>query len=257
MFFLPTKVFPVFSWRMTPNSPELDGILIVDKPTGMTSHDVVNQLRRLLHMKRIGHAGTLDPMATGVLVILLGKATKLSQYLMSRDKEYEGTLRLGQITDTQDADGNILVTTPVPATLTADTLTAAMNEMQGDQYQTPPMFSAKKIQGVPLYKLARKGETVEREPRFIHVEQFVLLGYSPPDATFRVKCSKGTYVRTLAHDLGRTLGPGAHLTALRRTAAGEMNIAQAATLPELEKMPLPEIRTRLIPTWKAAPSHAV
>ncbi|MDR2429974.1 MAG: tRNA pseudouridine(55) synthase TruB [Puniceicoccales bacterium] len=242
---------------MTPNPPELDGILVVDKPSGITSHDVVNQLRRLLRMKRIGHAGTLDPMATGVLVILLGKATKLSQYLMSHDKEYEGTLRLGQTTDTQDADGEILVTIPVPATLTADALTAAMDKMQGDQYQTPPMFSAKKIQGVPLYKLARKGETVEREPRFIHIGQFTLLGYTPPDATFRVKCSKGTYVRTLAHDLGHTLGPGAHLTALRRTASGEIRIGQATTLPELEKMALPEIRARLVPMWKAAPSHAV
>lgn len=239
---------------MTPNSPELDGILIVDKPRGCTSHDVVGRLRHLLRMKRIGHAGTLDPMATGVLVLLLGKATKASQYLMSRDKEYEGTLRLGQVTDSQDADGEILETTPVPPTLTADVIAGAMRKMEGDQYQIPPMFSAKKIQGVPLYKLARQGQEVPREPRFIHVEKFSLLHYTAPDASFRVACSKGTYVRTLAHDLGRALGPGAHLIALRRTASGEQRIAQAVTLPDLEKMTLPEIRARILPVWQVVPS---
>ncbi|MDR2863555.1 MAG: tRNA pseudouridine(55) synthase TruB [Puniceicoccales bacterium] len=242
---------------MISNSPELDGILIVDKPGGWTSHDVVGRLRSLLQMRRIGHAGTLDPMATGVLVILLGKATKASQYLMSRDKEYEGTLRLGQVTDSQDADGSIMETNPVPAELDAGTLTAAMRKMEGDQYQTPPMFSAKKIQGVPLYKLARKGQEVDREPRFIHVEKFALLGYTAPDAAFRVACSKGTYVRTLAHDLGRTLGPGAHLVALRRTASGDHRIEQAVTLDALEKMSASEVRAHVIPVWQAVPSHAL
>ncbi|MDR2981326.1 MAG: tRNA pseudouridine(55) synthase TruB [Puniceicoccales bacterium] len=242
---------------MTPSSPELEGVLVVDKPQGCTSHDVVDRLRRVLKMKRIGHAGTLDPMATGVLVILVGKATKASQYLMSRDKSYDGTLRLGQVTDSQDADGEIIETNPVPESITADIIAEAMRKMQGDQYQTPPMFSAKKINGVPLYKMARKGEEVAREPRFIHIEKFDLLNYTAPDALFRVSCSKGTYVRTLAHDLGRTLGPGSHLIALRRIASGEQTIEQSTTLSDLETMPVAEIRNRLIPVWKAVPSHVL
>ncbi|MDR3228466.1 MAG: tRNA pseudouridine(55) synthase TruB [Puniceicoccales bacterium] len=239
---------------MIPNTPEPEGILIVDKPTGWTSHDVVGKIRSIFHTKRVGHAGTLDPMATGVLVILVGKATKASQYLMSRDKEYEGTMRFGQVTNTQDADGEIMENNPVPDTLDSATVAAAMLKMEGDQYQTPPMFSAKKLQGVPLYKLARKGEEVPREPRFIHIEKFALLGYEAPDASFRVSCSKGTYVRTIAHDLGRTLGPGAHLTALRRTASGDHRITQAATISELEKLPTAELRKKLIPLWQAVPS---
>jgi tRNA pseudouridine55 synthase len=242
---------------MLSNLPELDGVLLVDKPGEWTSHDVVARLRNILQTRHVGHAGTLDPMATGVLVILVGKATKASQYLMSRDKEYEGTLRLGQVTNTQDADGDIMETAPVPDTLTADDVAAAMRKMEGDQYQTPPMFSAKKIQGVPLYKLARKGEDVPREPRFIHVGKFEQLSYNAPDASFRVTCSKGTYVRTLAYDLGRALGPGAHLTALRRTASGDFRIEQTVTLAALEKMTRSEIEAQLIPVHKAVPSHAL
>ena len=242
---------------MLSNLPELDGVLLVDKPGEWTSHDVVARLRSIIQTRRIGHAGTLDPMATGVLVILVGKATKASQYLMSRDKEYEGTLRLGQVTNTQDADGDIMETAAVPETLTAEVIAGAMHSMEGDQYQTPPMFSAKKIQGVPLYKLARKGEDVPREPRFIHVGKFDLFGYTAPDASFRVLCSKGTYVRTLAHDLGRTLGPGAHLTALRRTASGDFRIERAVPLEALEKMSRSEIEAHLIPVHEAVPSHAL
>ncbi|MDR1497982.1 MAG: tRNA pseudouridine(55) synthase TruB [Puniceicoccales bacterium] len=239
------------------NSPEPDGVLIVDKPAEWTSHDVVARMRTLLRMRRIGHAGTLDPMATGVLVILVGKATKASQYLMSRDKEYEGIMRLGQVTNTQDADGEIMESTPVPASIDAAALTAAMSKMIGDQYQTPPMFSAKKVDGVPLYKLARKGEEIPREPRFIRVSEFSLVNYEAPDASFRVACSKGTYVRTLAHDLGRTLGVGAHLTRLRRVASGGQRIEQSLTLDVLGKMSLTEIRARLIPVWQVVPSHAL
>jgi tRNA pseudouridine55 synthase len=242
---------------MLSNSLEPDGVLIVDKPSGWTSHDVVARLRTLLRTRRIGHAGTLDPMATGILVILVGKATKASQYLMSRDKTYEGTLRLGQVTNTQDADGEIMETMSVPDSLDAAALAAAMSKMLGDQYQTPPMFSAKKVDGVPLYKLARKGEEIPREPRFIHVGEFSLLGYEAPDAHFRVACSKGTYVRALAHDLGRTLGVGAHLTRLRRVASGEHKIEQSLPLDVLEKMSPTEICSRLIPLWQAVPSHAL
>jgi tRNA pseudouridine55 synthase len=239
------------------NTQEPDGVLIVDKPAGWTSHDVVGKVRGIFHTKRVGHAGTLDPLATGVLVLLIGKATKASQYLMSRDKTYEGVLRLGQVTNTQDSEGEIMENNPVPADLDAAAIAAAMRKMEGDQYQMPPMFSAKKLGGVPLYKLARKGKEVEREPRFIHVEKFELLSYAAPDAAFRVSCSKGTYVRTLANDLGRALGPGAHLTALRRTVAGEHTVEQASTLEELAALPADELVKRLIPLWRAVPSHVL
>jgi tRNA pseudouridine55 synthase len=237
------------------NLPELNGVLLVDKPKGWTSHDVVAKLRNLLQTRSAGHAGTLDPMATGLLVILLGKATKASQILMSHDKEYEGVMRLGQVTNTQDADGDIVETAPVPPAIDADAIAAALRRMEGDQYQTPPMFSAKKIQGVPLYKLARKGEDVPREPRFIHVARFELLSYSAPDAAFRVECSKGTYVRTLANDAGRAIGPGAHLVALRRTKSGDFNVADALGLDAIAAMPRGDVAARLIPTWKAVPGR--
>src|ERR1051325_4529002 len=146
---------------------EIEGILLVDKPSDHTSHDVIARLRGKLKMKRVGHAGTLDPMATGLLIVLVGKATRVSQYLISLDKEYEGTIELGKVTDTQDADGEVMETRPVPSTLTEAQVRTALQSFLGDQYQTPPMFSAIKIDGVPLYKSARKGEGGEREPRFI------------------------------------------------------------------------------------------
>jgi tRNA pseudouridine55 synthase len=235
---------------------ELEGVLLVDKPTDHTSHDVVARLRRKLQMKRIGHAGTLDPMATGLLIMLIGKATKISQYLISLDKEYEGTVELGKVTDSQDAQGQVMETKPVPA-LTEAELRAAMQGFLGDQYQTPPMYSAIKIDGVPLYKSARKGEEVEREPRFIRVSNFELTRFGLPAFDFRLRCSKGTYVRTIAHDLGQRLGCGAHLAALRRTATDRFHVAQALTLDEIEKLSLPEIDRRLIPVREAAPSVAL
>src|SRR5690606_18427831 len=153
----------------------------------------------------IGHAGTLDPMATGLLVILIGKATKASQYLVSLDKIYSGTIELGKTTNSQDADGEVVATAPVPD-LSREELEKQMQSFLGDQYQTPPMHSAIKVKGVPLYKLAHKGQSVEREPRFIHVHKFELTGFEPPFVHFRLHCSKGTYVRTLAHDLGNRIG---------------------------------------------------
>ena len=234
---------------------ELEGVLLVDKPTGFTSHDVVARLRRKLAMKRIGHAGTLDPMATGLLIILVGKATRISQYLTNLDKEYEGTIELGKITNSQDADGEVMETRPVPALTEAEVRTV-MQTYLGDQYQTPPMFSAIKVDGVPLYKRARKGEEVEREPRFIRVAAFDLLGLTPPTLTFDLHCTKGTYVRTIAHDLGQKLGCGAHLSALRRTGSGKFKIAQCLPLDEIERLSLPEIEKRLIPVYEAAPSVA-
>jgi tRNA pseudouridine55 synthase len=234
---------------------EMEGVLLVDKPKGLTSHDVVYHLRRKLQMKKIGHAGTLDPMATGVLVMLIGKATRISQYLMSVDKVYEGEATLGVVTDSQDAEGEIMETRPVPE-LTEAGVREVMKGFLGDQYQTPPMHSAIKIGGVPLYKLARKGEEVEREPRFIRISRFDLLTFALPKLTFDLHCTKGTYVRTVAADLGNKLGSGAHLSALRRTASGKFTIAQCLPLEQIEALSLPEIEKRLIPVYEAAPSVA-
>ena len=235
---------------------ELEGVLLVDKPTEHTSHDVVARLRRKLNMRKIGHAGTLDPMATGLLIMLIGKATRISQYLISLDKEYEGTIQLGQTTDSQDADGEILETRPVPPLKEAEAK-ALMQSFLGDQYQMPPMYSAIKIDGVPLYKSARKGEEIVREPRFIRVMSFDLTRFAPPQLDFRLRSSKGTYVRTIAHDLGQKLGCGAHLSALRRTATDRFNISQALTLDAIEALSIPEIEKRLIPVHAAAPSVAL
>ena len=232
---------------------ELEGVLLVDKPTGFTSHDVVARLRRKLAMKRIGHAGTLDPMATGLLIMLIGKATRISQYLTNLDKEYEGTIELGKITNSQDADGEVMETRPVPA-LTEAEVRAAMQTFLGDQYQTPPMFSAIKVGGVPLYKLARKGEEIVREPRFIRVSAYELTRFALPHLDFRMRCSKGTYVRTLAHDLGQKLGCGAHLTTLRRSASGKFDVADALPLDQIEQLPVTEIEKRLLPVYDVVPS---
>jgi len=239
-----------------PDLNELDGVLLIDKPSGMTSHDVVDRLRRVLRMKRIGHAGTLDPMATGLLIMLVGKATKLSQYLMSLDKEYEGTITLGTTTTTHDAEGETVTTRPVPE-LSESQVREVMAGFIGDQYQTPPMFSAKKQDGVPLYKLARKGKEVEREPRFIRISSFELTRFAPPSFEVRLRCSKGTYVRTIAHDLGEKIGCGGHLSALRRTATDRFHIQQAITLAEVEKLDVQAIRQRLLSAYEAAPGHVL
>ena len=241
---------------MQGNQRELDGVLLVDKPGEHTSHDVVARLRGKLRMRKVGHAGTLDPMATGLLIILLGRATRVSQFLISLDKEYEGTVELGKVTDSQDADGQVMETRPVPA-LTREEVAAAMQGFLGDQYQTPPMFSAIKIGGVPLYKRARNGEEVEREPRFIRVMSWEMTGFASPHVDFRLKCTKGTYVRTLAHDLGNKLGCGAHLSALRRTATDRFNVAQALTMDQIEALSLPDIEKRLIPVGQAVPVVAL
>ncbi len=235
---------------------EIEGVLLVDKPKGLTSHDVVYRLRRKLQMKKIGHAGTLDPMATGVLVMLIGKATRISQYLMSVDKVYEGEATLGVVTDSQDAEGEVMETRPVPE-LTEAAVRELMKTFLGDQYQTPPMHSAIKIGGVPLYKMARKGEGVEREPRFIRIASFDLLTFTPPKLTFRLACTKGTYVRTVANDLGQKLGCGAHLSELRRTGSGKFTIEQCLPLGQIETLSLPEIEKRLIPVYEAAPRVAL
>jgi len=234
----------------------LEGILLIDKPKGCTSHDVVDRVRRKLMMKRIGHAGTLDPLATGLLIMLVGKATKASNYLMSLGKRYEGTLLLGQSTDSHDCDGAVIETRPVPTDLTVEKIEIAMEPFLGDQYQTPPMFSAKKINGVPLYKLARQGKTVKRDPRLIHISLFKLLGFEDGKIAFDLACSKGTYVRSIVHDLGENLGCGGHLIELRRTETQHFHIKDAATLEDFEAMGMGEIQNALIPLYKAVPVHA-
>lgn len=239
---------------LRPKEPE--GVLLVDKPAGITSHDVVYRLRRKFQIQRVGHAGTLDPMATGLLIMLIGKATKISQYLISVDKVYEGEVTLGVTTNSQDAEGDVMETRPVPE-LTEAQVKAAMQTFLGDQYQQPPMFSAVKIGGVPLYKMARKGEEVEREPRFIRVSEFTLLSFASPKLTFRLACTKGTYVRTVANDLGAKLGCGGHLSALRRTGSGKFTIAQCLPLAEIEALSVADLEKRLIPVYEAAPSVAL
>lgn len=197
----------------------INGVLLVDKGQDMTSHDVVAVARRCLKTKKIGHCGTLDPMATGMLILVIGTATKIQDLLMSEEKEYLGTMKLGQTTNTQDAEGEVLATRDVPD-FSREQIVEAFESMKGDLYQTPPMVSAVKINGVPLYKMARKGQEVAREPRLVRVHSYELTRVEPPEVDFRVVCSKGFYVRTYAHDLGEKLGCGAHLSALRRTRSG-------------------------------------
>ena len=228
----------------------LDGLLLVDKPSGPTSHDVVAQIRRRFRIPKVGHGGTLDPMATGLLVILLGKGTKISDRVMGHDKTYEATLRLGIETDSQDADGQVVAEKDAAA-ITAEQVAAQMKARLGDQMQMPPMVSAIKIKGVPLYKLARKGETVERPPKLIHVYRFELLDFAPPDVRFVVECTKGTYVRTLAHDVGQSLGVGAHLVQLRRTKIGQLDVARAFALDDL--LAAPTLDGKIIPLAAALP----
>src|SRR3954469_20048416 len=196
-----------------------DGAVLIDKPAGPTSHDVVDAIRRKFAIKKVGHCGTLDPNATGLLIIVLGRGTKLSEKLMGDDKVYEGTMKFGATTNSYDADGEILETKPVPP-LALDRLNELAAEFIGDQMQMPPMVSAIKKDGVPLYKLARKGIEVEREPRLIHIYKFRFTEYKEPIGAFRVACTKGTYVRSLIHDLGQKIGCGGHLHSLRRLSSG-------------------------------------
>ena len=232
------------------------GILLVDKPQGITSHDVVAKMRRVFRIKKIGHAGTLDPMATGLLLILVGKATKASQYLMSLDKEYTGTIKLGEVTDSQDADGETVMTKPVPE-LTEKDVVKVMQTFLGDQYQTPPMYSAKKINGQKLYKLAREGKVVPREPRVIHISRYEITKFSLPDISFIVRSSKGAYIRTLAHDLGDRLDCGGHLSSLRRTAVGQFRVEESNTVEAIQEMAFTELQRKLISIMDVVPSHAL
>jgi len=225
-------------WQRLPDrwhGGSVDRVLVVDKPRGITSHDVVSRLRRSTGERRIGHGGTLDPAATGVLVVLVGKATRLMQFIVETDKEYVGRISLGVVTDTHDSEGSVISTAPVDG-ITRSAIEEAMGAFVGDVDQIPPMTSAIKRGGRPLYELARKGVVVEREPRRITIRRFELLDYDAPEAEFVLECSKGTYVRKLAHDVGQTLSVGAHLAALTRTRVGRFRLEDAATLPEIERL---------------------
>lgn len=229
----------------------MDGILIIDKPEGWTSHDVVARARRLLREKRIGHTGTLDPFATGVLVLLLGRATRLAQFLSGAEKEYEATIRLGHDTDTGDLTGARReaadTATKTCAAVTREELESALASLRGEIEQVPPMYSAKKIKGKKLYELARRGEEIEREAVRVRVSEFESVAFEDGsfikpngegtcDVRARVVCSAGTYVRSLAESVGEYLGTGAHLATLRRTRAGEFPIERAASLETLQEV---------------------
>jgi tRNA pseudouridine55 synthase len=229
----------------------LDGAILIDKPAGPTSHDVVDAIRRKFGIKKVGHCGTLDPNATGLLIIVLGRGTKLSEKLMGGDKVYEGVIKFGEATDSYDADGEITETKPVPP-LELHQLNEAATTFVGDLMQTPPMFSAIKKAGVPLYKLARKGIEVEREPRLVHIYSFRFTDYREPLGQFRIACTKGTYVRSIAHELGQKIGCGAHLSALRRTASGKFDVAESMRLAEVLKLTRAELEKKVIPFLKLA-----
>ncbi len=237
---------------MTPQPfTALDGALLIDKPAGPTSHDIVDAVRRRFGIRKAGHAGTLDPNATGLLILLLGRATRLSEKLMGDDKLYSGQIKFGESTDSYDAAGEPIASLPVPPLTLADLNTVA-DTFLGDQLQTPPMVSAVKKDGVPLYKLARKGLVVERAPRLVHIYSFRFSAYAEPFADFRIACTKGTYVRSIAHEVGGKLGCGAHLATLRREAAGRHEVSAATPFDEVLKLAPAELEQRIIPCLKLA-----
>jgi tRNA pseudouridine55 synthase len=231
---------------LTSHSPLLQGVLLVDKPAGPTSHDIVDAVRRHFRIDKVGHGGTLDPQATGLLILLLGKATRISNMFLGSDKVYEGTFRLGIATDSQDAQGKVISEADCSGVTRAD-VEKAISTMKGDLMQTPPMVSAIKVNGVPLYKSARKGKVVERAPRLIHVYEFRITAFNPPDVSFFMRCSKGTYVRTLCADAGTALSCGAHLISLRRLQSGDLSITGAKQLAEILSMTPDELARHVIP----------
>ncbi|MBI3301366.1 MAG: tRNA pseudouridine(55) synthase TruB [Deltaproteobacteria bacterium] len=212
--------------------PRLNGVLLVDKPEGLTSAEVVRRVKKDLAMEKIGHLGTLDPFASGLLPLCVGTGTKIAQFLMVETKAYTGTVRLGVETDTLDATGTVTRTAPVPP-CGPEVLRDLERRFSGEYWQTPPMYSALKRNGVPLYKLARRGVVVEREPRKVLIDALTLAPAGDNTLHFSLSCSKGTYVRSLAADLGTALGCGAHLSALRRTAFGSFAVSEAVPLPLL------------------------
>ncbi len=233
---------------MNPNPIDANGpsgVLLIDKAPDMTSHDVVAIARRALNTKKIGHCGTLDPMATGLLMLVIGRATKIQDLLMSEDKEYVGTLTLGAVTSTQDRQGEVLESKPVPAFSEAE-IRATFDAFTGEFEQLPPMVSAIKKDGVPLYKLARKGQTIERDLRPVRVTGYQVTRIELPEVDFIVNCSKGFYVRTYAHDIGEKLGCGGHLSALRRTRSGKFTLDRAVTIAELKTAPREDLLKAMV-----------
>lgn len=221
------------------------GVLVVDKDPGMTSHDLVAITRRQLKFKKIGHCGTLDPMATGVMMLVINKATKLQDKLMCEDKVYEGSLKLGVTTGSQDKESDVVEEKEVPP-FTDEQIDLAFNEFVGDFEQIPPMVSAIKQNGVPLYKLARKGIEVERKPRAVTVMDYAIHRTELPEVDFTVNCTKGFYVRTYAHDIGQHLGCGAHLIALRRTRSGHFDLSRAIKTEDLKVATREQIIEKMI-----------
>lgn len=213
----------------------MNGVIVIDKPQGVTSFDIVRQVRRLCKTRRVGHAGTLDPLATGVLPVAVGWATRLVEYMMEGEKTYQATLKLGAVTDTQDSEGQTLEEREWQSVDRA-ALDGAIVDFKGTIKQLPPMFSALKKDGQPLYKLARQGVEVEREPRDVVIHSLTIDAFEPPYITLTARCSKGTYIRTLCHDLGMKLGCGAHMTELRRLTCGQFDISGAHSLDELQTM---------------------
>lgn len=211
----------------------MNGLIVIDKPGGITSHDTVNRLRKITGEKSIGHLGTLDPMATGVLPLLLGKFTRLAQFFSSAEKSYSGAIRFGFATDTYDAEGEMVGERTEP-NLSLDDLHRAATRFRGEMQQTPPPFSAKKVNGTPAYKLARAGKDVELKPSTVRIDSFKIIDLSGYEATFVMTISAGGYVRSIAHEMGRDLGCGAHLASLRRTRAGVFTLADSHTLDELQ-----------------------
>src|SRR5262245_61887309 len=223
----------------------IDGALLLDKPVGLSSNVALQRAKRLYQAAKAGHAGTLDPLASGLLLLLFGEATKFAGPLLDADKEYLASVRLGERTSTGDAEGEVLERKPVE--VSAAQVEAVLERFRGEIEQVPPMHSALKRGGVPLYKLARRGEEVERAPRRVVIRELQLLGFGSGQAELRVRCSKGTYVRTLAEDIGAALGTGAHLAALRRTGSGGFRVEQAARLEELQESSVGERTAHLLP----------
>ena len=227
------------------------GVLLVDKDQGFTSHNAVALCRRVLQTKKVGHCGTLDPMATGMLIVVIGKATKMQDLLMCEDKVYTATMKLGVETNSQDADGEVVAEKPTDA-LTEEAIRAAFEHFNGEFDQVPPMYSAVKINGVPCYKLARKGKEVERKARHVAVLDYEItrIDLETAEVDFTVHCTKGFYVRSYAHDIGQFLGCGAHLTALRRIRSGKFDISEAVDVPTLKAAGRDELLARLLPVEK-------
>ncbi|NPA49786.1 MAG: tRNA pseudouridine(55) synthase TruB [Thermodesulfobacteria bacterium] len=229
-----------------------DGILVIDKPAGLSSTKVVEKVKKKLRVRKAGHGGTLDPFATGVLPICLGRGTKIAQFILEGDKEYEGILELGLETDTYDVTGEVVARHPVPEELTLEDIQRVFDEFVGVIEQPPPAFSAAKLHGRPLYKYAREGLKVEKPPKKVEILEFEALDFHPPRVKFRIYCGKGTYLRSLVHDVGKRLGCGATLVELRRLRKGPFTLEDALTLEEFEELlKRGEIERRIIPPAKA------